>query len=244
MDTKETISKEVTALYDQGVKLVQAFQKKDKKQNFPYAYQNWYTQALRVVEILAPDRYPEFKSYYEIDPKRKSLGYGTYVIQDYLKGVAPGSYQLRDFDISAQTVQNAFNQLTILSSLSERVDSVLANIDTALLSEIQDAELETAKKLSKISLRAAGSLTGVVIENHLQKLAKNHGIKLRKKSPTISDLNDPLKSEGIFDTPTWRKVAYLADIRNICSHKKDAEPTKEQVNELIDGANWLVKSTF
>ncbi|MGB0360065.1 MAG: hypothetical protein ACPGEF_01450, partial [Endozoicomonas sp.] len=101
-----------------------------------------------------------------------------------------------------------------------------------------------ARQLAKISLRAAGSLVGVVIENHLQKLAKNHGIKSRKKNPTISDLNDPLKSEGVFDTPTWRKVTYLADIRNICSHKKDVEPTKEQINELIEGANWLVKNTF
>ena len=244
MDTKESISKEISDLYDEGVNLIKRFQDKDKKQNFRYEYQSWYTKSLRVVEVLAPDRYPEFKSYYEIDPKRKSLGYGTYVIQDYLKGVAPGSYQLPNFDTRAQTVQNSVNQLTILHSLLGRIDSVLANIDTELLSEIQDAELETARQLSKISLRAAGSLVGVVIENHLQKLANNHGIRSRKKHPTISDLNDPLKNEGVFDTPTWRKVTYLADIRNICSHKKDIEPTKEQINELIEGANWLVKNTF
>lgn len=104
--------------------------------------------------------------------------------------------------------------------------------------------METARNLVKVSLRAAGSLAGVVIENHLQKLAKNHAIKVRKKNPTISDLNDPLKNAEVFDTPTWRKVAYLADIRNMCSHKKDAEPTKDQVAELIDGANWLAKNLF
>ena len=93
-------------------------------------------------------------------------------------------------------------------------------------------------------MRAAGALVGVVIEKHLQKLAKSHGIKSRKKHPTISDLNDPLKNVGVFDTPTWRKVTYLADIRNICSHKKDVEPSKEQIRELIEGANWLVKNTF
>ena len=244
MDTKESIAKEVKELYQEGLELAQAFQKEDEKQNFPYVYQTWYTKSLRVVEVLAPDRYQEFKSYYEIDSKRKSLGYGTYVIQDFLKGVAPAAHRIPDFDTRSQALQNVFNQLTILNALSSRVDSVLANIDTELLSEIQDAELETAKKLSKISLRAAGALTGVIIEHHLQKLADNHGIKLRKKNPTISDLNDPLKSEGIFDTPTWRKVTYLADIRNICSHKKDSEPTKEQVNELIEGANWLIKNTF
>jgi hypothetical protein len=244
MDTKESIAKEVKALYQVGVDLVQAFQKEDEKQNFPYEYQSWYTKTLRVVEILAPDRYQEFKAYYEVDPKRKSLGYGTYVIQDFLKGVAPASHRFENFDTRGQTLQNAFNQLTIVNALSSRIESVLANIDTELLSEIQDAELQTAKQLTKVSLRAAGSLTGVLIEHHLQKLAQNHGVKLRKKNPTISDLNDPLKSEGVFDTPTWRKVTYLADLRNICSHKKDVEPTKEQVNELIEGANWLIKNTF
>lgn len=244
MDTKKTISKEVSSLYDEGAKVAQAFIKKDKKQNFQYEYQKWYTKALRVVEVLAPDRYAEFKSYYEIDPKRKSLGYGTYVIQDYLKGVAPNSYSYPDFDTHNQVGQCFFNQLTIFHSLSERIDSVLSNIDGQLLSELQDAELETANRLLKVSVRAAGSLAGVVIENHLQKVVKAHSITMRKKHPTISDLNDPLKNAGVIDTPTWRKITYLADIRNICSHKKGAEPTKEQVTELIEGANWLIKNVF
>jgi hypothetical protein len=244
MDTKESISKEVKALYQEGRDFVQALQEDDEYQNFPFEYQAWYTKTLRVVEVLAPDRYQEFKSYYEIDPKRKGLGYGTYVIQDYLKNVAPSAHRVSNFDTRAQTVLNAYNQLSIVNALSSRIDSVLANIGTELLSEIQDAELQTARQLTKVSLRAAGSLTGVIIEHHLQKLANNHGIKLRKKNPTISDLNDPLKLGGVFDIPTWRKVTYLADIRNICSHKKDAEPTKEQVNELIEGANWLIKNTL
>jgi hypothetical protein len=31
---------------------------------------------------------------------------------------------------------------------------------------------------------------------------------------------------------------------NLCSHKKEAEPTKEQVQELIDGADWVTKNVF
>ena len=244
MDTKETISKEVAALYKEGAELAQSFIKKEKGQNFHYEYQKWYTKALRVVDVLASDRYAEFKSYYEIDPKRKSLGYGTYVIQDYLRGVAPSKFNYPDFDTHEQVGQCLFNQLTIFHSLSERVNSVLSDIDGQLLSELQDAELETAKQLLKTSVRAAGSLAGVVVENHLQKVVKSHKITMHKKHPTISDLNDPLKNAEIIDTPTWRKIAYLADIRNLCSHKKDAEPTKEHVTELIDGANWLIKNVF
>jgi hypothetical protein len=56
MDAKETISKEISELYNEGAKLAQDFQKNVKGLNFAYEYQRWYTRALRVVEVLAPDR--------------------------------------------------------------------------------------------------------------------------------------------------------------------------------------------
>jgi hypothetical protein len=244
MDTRERIGKEIAELYDEGLRIAQAFLQKDEKQSFPGDYQDWYTKALRIVEVIASDRYSEFKSYYEIDPKRKSLGYGTYVIQDYLKGVAPSSYDYPKFDSRKQVAACYLNQLMILKSLVARVKSILSDIDAHLLSELQDAELETARGLTQVSIRAAGALVGVVVEGHLQKLTRKHSISIRKKNPTIGDMSDALKSSGILDTPTWRKITYLADIRNLCTHKKDSEPTKEQVAELIDGANWLIKTIF
>jgi len=244
MNTRESISKEIDTLYGEGAKIATELHDGNEDQNFTFEYQGWYTKALKVVDTLARDRLQEFKSYYEIDPKRKAMGYGTYHIQDYLKGVVPSRSRIPGFDSRYETAKNMTNQLSIVQSLSGRIDSILANINIELLAEIQDAELETARKLIKVSLRAAGSLAGVIIENHLQKLANKHDIPLKKKNPTISDLNDPLKGAGIFDIPTWRKITYFGDIRNICCHKKDIEPTKEQVNELIEGANWLIKNTF
>ena len=132
----------------------------------------------------------------------------------------------------------------ILKAIDDRVDSVLANIEGELYAELQDNEINVARQLMKVSPRAAGALVGVVIEGHLQKVASAHGVKVAKKNPTISDLNDPLKTASVIDTPTWRKISFLADLRNVCSHKKDAEPTKEQVEELIQGAEWLTKNVF
>lgn len=243
MSKREAIRKELSALYQDGTKLAIALQKKEAK-NFSYDYQRWYTKALKAVASLAPDRYAEFRSYYEIDLKRKSIGYGTYVIQDYLKGVAPGAYHLQDFDTAEQSLRCFVNQLTILSAVEDRVDSVLANIEGELYAEVQDGEIIVARQLVKVSLRAAGALTGVLIEGHLQKVAQAHALKITKKNPTIADLNDPLKAASIIDTSAWRKISFLADIRNLCSHKKDSEPTKEQVEELIQGAEWLVKNVF
>jgi hypothetical protein len=243
MSRKKLITKELTELYNSGAKVCQEFLD-GNNDSFQYKYQSWYTKALRAVQCLALDRLSEFRGYYEIDPKRKSLGYGTYVIQDYFKGVAPNNFHYSNFDTRKQVVQAFFNQLTIFKSIIDRADSLLGNIEEELYAEIQDSEIVVAKQLLKVSPRAAGALAGVVIEGHLQKVANSHAIKVTKKNPTISDLNDPLKNASVIDTPTWRKITYLADIRNICSHKKDAEPTKEQVQELIDGAVWLIKNTF
>ncbi len=243
MSRKKLIIAELTSLYNSGAEVCQEFQD-GKNDSFQYKYQSWYTKALRAVQHLATDRLNEFRGYYEIDPKRKSLGYGTYVIQDYFKGVVPSRNYYPDFNTRAQVIQAFFNQLTIFKSIIDRADSLIGNIEDELYSEIQDSEVAVAKQLLKISSRAAGALAGVIIEGHLQKVANNHAVKVAKKNPTISDLNDPLKSAAVIDTPTWRKITYLADIRNICSHKKDAEPTKEQVQELIDGADWLIKNVF
>lgn len=243
MSKREQIKTELEALYKEGAELAVDFQKKKEKQ-FHYDYQKWFTKAARAIDTLAPDRAAEFKSYYHIDPKRKSLGYGTYVIQDFLKGVAPGSYHLQDFDTRAEVVKCFLNQLTILHAIQSRIDSVLSNIEDELYSELQDSETLVARQLAKVSLRAAGALVGVVIEGHLQKVAAAHGVTVAKKNPTIADLNDPLKAASVIDTPTWRKISYLADLRNLCSHKKDAEPTKEQVEELVSGGEWLAKNVF
>jgi hypothetical protein len=242
MSKREAIRKELVTLYQEGAKLAGAFEKKQDKQ-FELDYQRWYTKALSALASLAPDRHLEFRSYYEINPKRKDLGYGNYVIQDFVKRVAPGPFY-HNFDTRAEVLTCFFNQLTILNSVTERLDSVVSNIEGELYAELQDNEIAVARTLSKVSLRAAGALIGVVIEGHLQKVAANHSVKVAKKHPTIGDLNDPLKTAGIIDIPTWRRITLLADLRNLCAHKKDAEPTKEQVEDLIVGAEWLAKTVF
>jgi hypothetical protein len=241
MSKRETIHKELGALVEEGTKLNVSFQKK-KGKRFNYDYQSWYTKALKAVASLAPDRHMEFRSYYEINPKRKNLHHENYVIQDYFKGVHLidfSGYNERD-----QVLTCFLNQLAILKSIEARIDSIFENIEGELYAELQENEIAVARQLVKVSLRAAGALVGVVIEGHLQKVALSHGVKLTKKNPTISDLIDPLKAASIIDTSTWRKIFYLADLRNLCSHKKNTEPTKEQVEELITGAEWVTMNVF
>jgi hypothetical protein len=244
MPTTGDLQKALANLVREGTSLVIAFRKPDGKNDAPFNfdYQKWYTKALPVVRTLATDRYEEFRRYYEADPKRKGLGYGSYVIHDFVKGVAPNKYSHPNFDTKAQVVNAFLNQIAILSSVVDRLDSVLADIEGRLFADLKDAELATASALLKISPRAAGALAGVVLEAHLQRVATSRGVKIAKKAPTIADLNDPLKQEGVYETATWRKVGYLADLRNLCCHKKGTDPTAEQVVELLEGVNWAIKT--
>lgn len=93
-------------------------------------------------------------------------------------------------------------------------------------------------------LRAAGAVAGVVLERHLLQVCDNHGIKVSKKAPGIADLNNALKDGGVVDIPQWRFIQHLADIRNLCDHRKKVEPTADQVNDLITGVTKVMKILF
>jgi hypothetical protein len=249
MTSKEKLKKEITDCINDTAPILLYLQGKLKKEladkySLQHEYQKWYSKALKIVEFLGKDRFQEFKSYYEIDPKRKTMGYGNYYIQDYLKGVAPNRWNNPDFDTKEETLKNVYNQYTILVSINDRIDTILSDIHTSLLVELQDIEIETSKALLKVNIRASGVIAGVVLESYLSSVVNNHEIKLSKRTPTLSDFNEALKNNSIIDTTVWRKISYLGDIRNICAHKKDIEPTKEQVEELITGVNWVTKNVF
>jgi hypothetical protein len=98
-----------------------------------------------------------------------------------------------------------------------------------------DSELDTARELLKCGfLGGAGVVAGVVLEAHLAQVCTNHGISSRKKNPTIADYNELLKENNIIDVPQWRFIQRLGDLRNICGHKRDREPTKDETAELVD----------
>jgi len=245
MDRKEELKQQFSRLVIEATELIELASKvKDTDiLKFGTKYQSWYTRAIRVVEVLANDRLEEFISYYKIDPKRKVTTAQNYVIQDFIMGVGArvDLYEKPLWDINNGIAIKVYNQLQILESLQSRIDSVLSNVQGSLLSELQDKELATAEELIKINLRAAGSLAGVILENHLQKVVRNHDISITKKNPKISDLNDLLKNNDVYDLATWRNMQLLYDIRTKCVHKKEQEPTESEVRKLISGVNEAIK---
>lgn len=247
MAARDDVKAELASGVEEGALLIQLLEGDIQATHhiFTPRYQLWYTRALRLLAVLAPDRAAEFRSYYEADPKRKSFGSDTYTIQDYVRGLGPGTNPR-----TTQPLWDALNvvricmfaQRAILASLSARIDGVLADIEASLAAELEDATLETARRLAQVNLRAAGALAGVVLEEHLQQVARGRNVATSKSHPTIADLNDSLKQSGVYDVPTWRRLQLLADIRNLCTHKKDSDPTKDQLLDLIAGVDWAVKT--
>ncbi len=136
-------------------------------------------------------------------------------------------------------------QLAILKSVRARFESSLFDIGQLVQADIFDSELDAAGELAKNKFaRAAGALAGVVLERHLGQICDNHAIKVAKKAPTISDLNDALKEAAVIDVPQWRFIQHLADIRNLCDHNKKTEPTAAQVDDLIVGVMKITKTMF
>ncbi|MFA5261563.1 MAG: hypothetical protein WC450_10070 [Candidatus Omnitrophota bacterium] len=240
------VKEELNALFNSRTELLSLAKNKKKPIEFGTKYQAWYSRAYKFVESLAPERLDEFTGYYLIDPKRKTTGASNYTIQDYIMGTGATIDYIDGplWDVNAIVTIRIINQFQIIQSLSSRIDGIFQDITGHLYAELQDSELHAASQLIKTSIRAAGALAGVVLERHLQRVSRNHKIEIKKKDPTISDLNDPIKNGKVYDVPVWRKIQLLADIRNLCTHQKSKEPTREQVDELISGVSSVIKSVF
>lgn len=248
MGKHKELKQEIEKLIEDGEKLYSALILEEKNQerkhckDLPYFirnYEAWYTKALAVIKQITPDRYSDFIKLYS-EGKRKELTLTTYCISDALRGTYGYNYHYGPWTASLCVLR----QVHMLQACLDSFDSKVFDIQTTLQADIFDSELDSAKHLLKVGfLRPAGAICGVVIEKHFSKVCENKGICLKKKHPTIIDYNDALKDVA-YDVVEWRRIQRLADIRNLCDHNKDREPTKDEVEELISGTEKLIKTVF
>ena len=211
-------------------------------------YQSWYSEAKALVRQLLPDRLPDFTQYYEKPRARKSATYENYTIEDYLqsltvnRGIGMDASRVVGPDAAIPRFRQ---QLAIVKSIQGVFESSLFDIRQLAQADLFDSELDAAKELAKKKFtRAAGAVAGVVLEHHLKEVCASHGVTVRKRNPHISDLNNALKNADVIETPQWRSMQYLADIRNRCDHDKESEPTADEVDDLIRGVEKTTKTLF
>jgi len=252
---KEEIEKDLKKLIEEGEQLYHSLSEEllesDEEEekddlilpDFKTSYQMWYSESLNLIRTLLPEREHDFIILYEIE-KRKSYDIlDSYTIHDYLMGIEIS----KDGEIIGTRM--AFNkfrqQLYILKSINRILNSKLNNIQHVLQAELFDNELEQAKELNnKGFYRAAGAIAGVVLEGHLKQICIDHKISVIKKNPGINDFNTLLKDNDVIDIPNWRYIQSLADIRHLCDHKKEKEPDKDKINDLIQGVDKICKQVF
>jgi hypothetical protein len=137
------------------------------------------------------------------------------------------------------------DQINILDSARDRLDSILTDIEGSLEATLLDDELESASELLRAKhVRSAGVVAGIVLERHLKIVASNHDVGVGRKKPQIGNLNDALKVARVFDNPRWREVQRLGDIRNLCAHDGEREPKPKEVRELIESTERIIKTVF
>ena len=214
------------------------------KLNFEDNYQRWYSESLALLKQLMPDRLPEFVSLYHGDGKHKKLYRDNYNIQDWLKGLRAFEDRAGNkfFDDIGIVLLNLKTQISILKSIESRFESSLFDVAHLTRVEIYNSELNAARELAERGfLRGAGVIAGVVIEKHLGLVCNSHAVTPRTEHPTIKDFSDLLKKEKVVETPTWKQIRRLEDLRHLCDQSEEREPTKDEVAELIDVTEKLCK---
>lgn len=212
--------------------------------DFASEYQRWYSESLAVLRQVLPDRVQDFIRHYEKPKARKSISFESYRIEDALQGLQAS--RGGEVIVNAEAAgPHLYQQIAILAAANARFESSLYDMRQLLQADLFDGELAAAKELSQSGFsRAAGALAGVVLERHLASVCAKRGLVSRKKHPGISEWNDLLKNAGAIELPQWRLHQHLGDFRNLCDHGTLAEPTAEQVSDLIAGTEKVTKTVF
>ena len=211
--------------------------------SFKYSYQEWYSEALSLIQIIIPNRLSDFIRLFQPSKNRKRIDYKNYVIEDCLDGIVVNSYGNKFGSEAA--IPKFRQQVSILKSARRKFESSLFNIEQLLQVDLFDNEIECATELNKKGfIRGGGAIAGVVLEKHLKNVCKNHDILIKKKTPTINDFNQLLKDNDVLDIADWRFIQRLGDLRNKCDHFVRKDPTKDEVEELINGVDKIIKKIF
>jgi hypothetical protein len=243
MTNLEKYKKDIDNLIKKGEKLLSILRTNEALIKFRKEYEVWYSESLSLIKIVLPNRVEDFEKYY--------YQKGEKCLKEYITYTPPRSegMKLEFYYIPAEEVDYAKslfeNQLGIVKAAKRRFESSLFDIKQLVRADLFDSELDAARELNKKGFtRGSGAVAGVVLEGHLSQVCENHKIKVSKKNPSINDYNQLLKDNDVIETPTWRFIQHLADLRNLCDHDKKREPKKEEIEELINGVEKTTKTIF
>jgi len=145
-------------------------------------------------------------------------------------------------DVRMTFLTRLSQQLSMLNSVRNGLEYMLADLQSTLYGEVGDHILATVYELFQHGQRrAAGALAGVLLEIHLAKVATKYGVTIRPKSPGLTMLNAALKRGGIYDVPVWRFIQSLEAQGHACIYAPAHEPTVAEFTEFLQGVQLIRK---
>ena len=197
-------------------------------------YQVWYTQTLRLVERVLPERRREFEGYYRSDQESRDR---SATISAILGSLSSPRATGEKRGALAGLFDPGLEQGTFLRLLGMQLAIVASAVPTLLPEERRpDRELQAARLLlSKGHRRAAGAVAGLALESHLSKVAQRHGLALPESgSSSLRRLNRSLRKAGVCGSARSRRIERLAELSDACFRRKRKVSAK-LVSELLSG---------
>ena len=194
-------------------------------QDFIRFYHEWYAACLALVEANMPSRLKEFNLLHRVETRGKTTG-GVYHLL---------SRGWIDFEAQTEIARRIIQMGAVVASLPQYLEGRLFDLELEIAHLYVNDQLDECEALLKASFtRAAGVIAGVLLERHLRLVCDKHRppIKYPPKKATVSILNERLRRNSVYDVAQWRKVQWMGDVRNECSHA-GSEPRATDVADLI-----------
>jgi hypothetical protein len=189
-------------------------------------YERWYVAALRLVSGVLDDE----------EVKRFVQAYTHYAIQGYLTNTNPTAYQDNFAAMLAR-------QKGLVAAIPDVVKAKALKLRILVVGDVFDDETEKARMLLEQGLvREAGVIGGVVLEGHLKLVHDQNGLEY-SQTDSIVDLAQCLRKRQVLTLGDEKKIIAMADTRNKCAHRRDREPTFEEVQDFLDDVERFMKRT-
>lgn len=204
-------------------------------------YLKWYSQAQLLVSKYLPGMEEEFKDLFYSPGEQSSQtdAWFYHGIRSYLRTTS----QWKDYEnqFRGRFHADIEQQRGILLSIPDTLNIRAMDIAALVTSDLVDGELnESRLLLSHGFVRAAGAVAGVALESHLKLLHEQSKTEY-SKTDTIVTLATNLRQANVITLGDEKKCIAMADIRNLCDHKKKRDPNEDEVEELIEDVDKFVK---
>jgi len=211
---------------------------------FKNNYLSWYYATSSCIKFLRPDKYKEFIDLFKDNREKNALLISNnYKIENFIKNEELADISNNLIQEEAKRINITLNlfhyQQLMIKAIIDNLDLVSFNYEKETYMTFQEENIDSAQELlDNDFIRAAGALCGVIIEKHLKPKLLPFDADAYKL--TLNALNDKCKINDLYSEIERKRISHMAGIRNLCDHKKPTDPTKQQIQTLIDETKWLI----